>query len=85
MAAVVHVGRGAVVERFVVAAVVVVASEIARRRLELPREGVVVVPQNVVRPRDVSRDDGEGEPAARARSFRCVADGSACGIRLAPI
>jgi len=41
-----------------------------------PRRRAPVVPQNVVRPRAVSRDDGEGEPAARVRSFTCVADGS---------
>ena len=35
-----------------------------------------VVPQNVVRPRDMSRDDREGDPADRARTLTCVADGS---------
>ena len=35
-----------------------------------------VVPQNVVRLRDMSRDDREGDPADRARTLTCVADGS---------
>ena len=33
------------------------------------------VPQNVVCPQDVSRDDGEGDPAARTRTLACAADG----------
>ena len=43
------------------------------------RERIVeagVVPQNVVRLRDMSRDDREGDPADRARTLTCVADGS---------
>jgi type I site-specific restriction endonuclease len=43
-----------------------------------------VVPQNVVRPRDVSRDDGEGDPADRALTLTCVADGSTSANRGRP-
>ena len=37
---------------------------------------MTVVPQNVVRLRDMSRDDREGDPADRAGTLTCVADGS---------
>ena len=41
-------------------------------------DAVAVVPQNVVRRRDASRDDRERDPAGRARTLACIADGSTC-------
>ena len=35
-----------------------------------------VVPQNVVHPRDMSRDEREGDPGDRPRTLTRVADGS---------
>ena len=40
-----------------------------------------VVPQNVVRPRDVSRDDDEDDSADRTRILGWVADSSTCASR----